>query len=323
MATDKLVELRGAVISGAADDVQRLLEAGGVDVKYKADFNTTFVYLAAREGHADVAKLLIGAGAPVDIACTRGSKFTPLMVAAAKGHCKVVSVLLYAGGASVHAVDPLGNTALHIAVAESNGHKRAASSSIVCDLMAKGGSLTAENMYGEIPLHIAVKQCKTSDVADILLLRDGIDSKSRAAQLACTDRFGQHPLRIAIVNGNVKNAEFLLQYCGGVEDVDGDGKTALHHAASLGDVDLLNTLLLNYCADTQVRDRDGRKPLYYARSDVIRELLDEESDNEAEDEADDEADDKAGDKAGDKADDKADDKAGDKADKQQKRARFV
>ncbi|MFP3015860.1 MAG: ankyrin repeat domain-containing protein, partial [Wolbachia sp.] len=73
------------------------------------------LYLAAQEGHEEVAEILIANRANVNV----NVKGTPLHIAAAQGHINVIEVLL-SNGAKVNVKDNKSRTPLELAVA--HGH---------------------------------------------------------------------------------------------------------------------------------------------------------------------------------------------------------
>ncbi len=125
---------------------------------------------AARYGYADVAKLLIDAGADVNRANKRDHDFTPLIYACTKAQLNVAKVLVE-HGASLSAVDNDGRTPLHWAVsANSPSHTHMyrkmggphdtivtvrKQAPLVAYLCGKGASLTAKDKEGNTPLHAA------------------------------------------------------------------------------------------------------------------------------------------------------------------------
>ena len=89
-ASDALLK---AAERGDLDAVERRLEADSVD--YSNSKGTTALHKAASEGHVDVVRALLAAGAFVDVAEFDGD--TPLLNAAYSGHAEVVRILLEAG----------------------------------------------------------------------------------------------------------------------------------------------------------------------------------------------------------------------------------
>ena len=71
----------------------------------KCILGRTPLHVAALEGRAQVAAVLIEGGAPVEAAMYAGP-FRPLHLAAQEGHSNVAEVLLGAGGAEVDAQGP-------------------------------------------------------------------------------------------------------------------------------------------------------------------------------------------------------------------------
>ena len=102
---ESTLQLFSASAEGRTNEVQRLL-ATGADVhdriEPEPDFEMTALHVAARAGHADVARALITAGADVHAKtfhCTDQSRreTTPLMLAAMGGHAEVLQVLIEVG----------------------------------------------------------------------------------------------------------------------------------------------------------------------------------------------------------------------------------
>ena len=77
--------------SGDSDKVKRLIEEGA-DVNAKDNYGNTALMWASQHGYIEVAKLLIEAGADVNL---RGT--TALMIALEEGHTEIVELLKEAG----------------------------------------------------------------------------------------------------------------------------------------------------------------------------------------------------------------------------------
>lgn len=101
-----------AVMKNKAADVEALLMAGAdanAAVEMMPGFPTTFLGIAAGNGHLDVVKALVKNKAQVDKPDSFNT--TPLMAAAAGGHLPVVEFLL-ASGANAKAKDKDGKDVL-------------------------------------------------------------------------------------------------------------------------------------------------------------------------------------------------------------------
>lgn len=74
--------------------------------------------------------------------------------------------------------------------------------------------------------------------------------------------FGSTYLRqqISTINSTTRP---LFKVLADIDVVDADGRSALHHAVMLGNLDLVK-LFLEYGANTRIKDDDGNLPLYYA-----------------------------------------------------------
>jgi len=131
-----------AVTCGQRGIVQKLLEAGAdVNAMGASGGWATALYAAAKEGHLDIAKDLLKAGARFDIG------HCPLQAAAGWGNLEVVELFIESG-ADVNKPDERKHTALHAAAAAN--YK--SSPQIVKKLLAVEADPNAEDEYGNTPL---------------------------------------------------------------------------------------------------------------------------------------------------------------------------
>jgi ankyrin repeat protein len=107
------MDLVEASTVGRSERVAELL-ASGADPAARSPDGFTPLHLAAFFGHAETARLLISAGAPVDAVSANPLAVHPLNSAAAGRHADVVAVLLQAG-ADPDASDASGFRPLHAA----------------------------------------------------------------------------------------------------------------------------------------------------------------------------------------------------------------
>ena len=100
-------QIAGAAQQGDRESVRALLKKG-LDVNEAQGDGTTALHWAAIKGDAEMARMLVYAGANVR-ATTRLGAYTPLYLAAKGGYSDVVAVLLTAG-ADAKAVTSNGTT---------------------------------------------------------------------------------------------------------------------------------------------------------------------------------------------------------------------
>ena len=112
----------------------------------KSRMGAALIVQAAADGDASKVEMLLSQGARVD---ARDQGFTPLLIAALRGHTEVCKLLLETGKANVKETNPSGHTAL--LVAALRGHSE------VCELLLAAGSDVEENkpVTQSRPLHYA------------------------------------------------------------------------------------------------------------------------------------------------------------------------
>ena len=157
-SNDRLLE----AARGGAVDVVRALVGDGADVHAARGDGMTALHFAAESGHAEVARVLLDAGAAVD-AGTRIGRYAPLHMAARGGHGPVVALLLEAGADANAATTNSGVTALHLASAAVDGR------SAVAALLDHGADPNArEGSAGQTPLMFAAAANRPAAVAALL-----------------------------------------------------------------------------------------------------------------------------------------------------------
>lgn len=147
-----------------------LLMRAGADVNVRGHYDATALYYAAFGGHAQIAQILIDAGADVDAQDAFG--FSPLIKAAAgfmsvatSRHVDTVQVLL-AAGANVDATTNDFWTSLMFA-ARGVFAGAGANAELVETLLEAGADRTARNRDGDTAFDIAVTRGNTA-VAEML-----------------------------------------------------------------------------------------------------------------------------------------------------------
>ena len=244
--------LHYAAFCGLHDAVKFLIIERFQDVNVRGlIFDETPLVVASRQGHFEVARLLLEHGAHTEI---RDSEdWSALELASAWGHAEVVQLLLE-HGADVDSVRKNNTTALH--VASTNG--QLAASRV---LLEHGADANAKRTDNVTPLH-----CTSDEGVARVLLEHGADANAKRADEVT-------PLHRAFDAGV---ALVLIKYGADTNAQDGDNRTPLHWAAERGRTEVTRVLLENG-SDPNARESKNRTPLHLASMegcfDVVRLLL--------------------------------------------------
>ena len=134
----------------------------------------SYLHTLAREGDSLTIDLLLQDGAAVDAADAQGSR--PLHEASRCGHLDVVNVLLAHGAKLDAKTDPLGVSALMLAI--EHGHH-----DLVRLLVSRGASLSARNrLNGQGVLHLAAQQGDLTTIGLLISAGAGVFMEDRQGQ---------------------------------------------------------------------------------------------------------------------------------------------
>ncbi|KAH7041431.1 ankyrin repeat-containing domain protein [Microdochium trichocladiopsis] len=235
------------VLAGAKAPAVKLLLDLGVDpdLEHKAERTPLMARAESISGNVDEVQLLIDAGAdvnwsgPVDIT-------TPLMVAVICGNVELARLLL-ARGAFADVRNLVGSSALNLAASQGSepmvrllvdhlGQQQNPAGATLAD------ELKRTNNAGETPLMSALSA--SSSVVEIfrisrLLLEHG----DPAAMANSTTNEGVTPLERAINTCDVRVLELLMDAGADIEALDSQGRTALAHAVSSLEQDMVRCLI--------------------------------------------------------------------------------
>jgi ankyrin repeat protein/beta-lactamase regulating signal transducer with metallopeptidase domain len=228
---ERLSPLLRAAHEGDLGEVRRLLEAGAdpnrtetFEGRWQDGIQRSALGGAARGGHLEVARLLLGRGAQVDL--TPRGDASPLMIAAGHGHRDLVRLLLDAG-ADPSRVVPGDGTPL---IATVRGGDRA----IVRMLLAAGAEPDVFVEGDESPLYHAIENGDPEEVG--LLLEAGADPNAEWPG-------DGNPIILATAEGRHDLVELLIAEGADIDrGVEGDGN-ALIQAAGRGDLRSVRRLL--------------------------------------------------------------------------------
>jgi len=217
----------------------------------------TGLMLAAARGHERLVTLLLDAGAIIGEWDREGE--TALMLAAANGHESVVNLLLKSGAE----VDQSGNGKTALMSAAAHGHE-----SVVNLLLERGAKVDERGWGMETPLTLAVANGHDS-IVNLLL--------ERGAKVEEWGWDGETPLELAAANGHDSIVNLLLGRSAKDDAWSLDRETPLRLAAANGHDSIVN-LLLDRGAKVDGWSLDRETPLRLAAANghdsIVNLLLD-------------------------------------------------
>ena len=179
----------------------------------------------------------------VNVKNVRGE--TALMVAAQHNAAGTIEKLI-TYGADVNATDDLGNTALHSATY----HCSARITILLCDFQA---NVNIQNIHGKTPVHLAA-QANMCDILNYLTRHSTTN-----VNYSLVDNEGYTPFLSAVRKGNVRVVRNFIRSGYACEELDVEGRNALHLACSLESTALLRQFPYSNLHDQ--RDTMGHTPL--------------------------------------------------------------
>ncbi len=248
---DANLRLLHAAGRGDADEVEKGLSAGA-NVNAEKD-GWTPLMLAARNGHAEIAKLLIEANA--DVYAKNQNGFTPLMFAAEDGHAEIVKLLIKAK-ADVNAKNQNGVTPLMLAAASSH----VASVQLLIEAKA---DVNAKNQNGVTPLMVAAGKGHAEIVKLLIAANADVNAKGNN---------GWTPLMCAAGNGHAASVQLLIKAKADVNAKNQNGFTPLMLAAMNGHAEIAK-LLIKAKADVNAKNKDGETVLAIATNKGLSDVV--------------------------------------------------
>ncbi len=276
-------------------DTVKFLIAHGADLNATGIDGDTPLHLAAGNGWARIAELLIAKGANINAKhkSVAGAYDpwpagqTPLL-RSLRGGMTDVANLLIAKGADINVRDASGATPLLLALHGERENsapwvtgrkysymddaanrlawhaaRHKAYGEIVRELLARGADPNAKDEDGDTPLHNAV-QDGNEELARLLV--------ASGADVNVENAGGSTALHYAVCESR-SLTELLLSHGAAVDPTDRQGDTPLHNAALRGQADIVE-LLLTKGANPNARNNAGQTPLDKATRRRHSEIVD-------------------------------------------------
>lgn len=268
----RLPSLHDAAAKGEIGRVRACLHEESTPPDALCETAHTALFFACSGGHSNVAKVLLAAGANVNLRCGL-DQITPVYGACQSGHLGLMRELI-AAGADLSIRTGSGSPLLHYVV--DFGYAE-----IVRELIKSFGmDVNARNRRGHTPLILSTQHHRPEAQAEIgerrhaflvrILCEAGADTEVTMGELGGT------PLMLAVQSGHLLVVQELLRAGADPMVARADGGTPLLCASQKGYVDVLCELL-KAGADTEKAYDLGFTPLILASEcgqvEIIRELL--------------------------------------------------
>jgi ankyrin repeat protein len=242
---------------GSTDLVDKTVASGKYDINACYNGLTTPLQLAISLRKTKMVKHLLEP--PMNADPTKRDAFgkSALLLAVSMYEMKeeIIDLLLEHDKVNVDDVDEDGETALHLAVWNSNVD-------VFQKLLEKGANPNIFDKKGWSPLHVAAGEKNGNEIMDLLLAHSKVNVDD-------VDGKGQTALHIAAYESNVNVVKSLINKGANLNAVDKSGDSPLHVAAKerhgIPIIDLLlEAQKVKGMGDINDRNKQGRTALHYA-----------------------------------------------------------
>lgn len=228
-------------------EMAKILVEAGANVDIQNDEGQTPLHIVSWEGDEVMLKIFYQGKANPNI--TDKMDRSPLHVAAERGHTNIVEVLTEKFKSNVLARTKDGSTLLY--VASQCGHPETALA-----FLKKGVPLHMPNKSGAVCLHAAAKRGHTAVVKALLL---------KGAQVDATTKDGLTALHVAVQYCKPQVVQMLLGFGAKVQLNGGKFKeTPLHIAARVKEGEKVAEMLLKSGADVNAEQENGETAMHVA-----------------------------------------------------------
>ena len=249
-----------SVESGSGDSAKVLIEAGA-RVNIVNDNNLSPLHLAATHGVADIAKILLDHEAEVDT--VNSADQTPLHAACGHGNVDMVDLLLE-HEAEIEHRDKDGMTPLLTAV--KFGHV-----TVLKKLLHHGALVTVIDKDDRSPLYLAAER------NHMKCLRTLVKTSSIDWLMRRNDRWDNTAIHVASSGGNLDIVMALIEAGAQIDNKNEDEQTPVHLAAKHGRLKVLKYILGHDRYSVNDEDFESQTALHLASSgghdDIVQELI--------------------------------------------------
>ncbi len=205
-----------------------------IDAKSGPDGRTA-LHNAIEEGNLEIVKMLVNAGAKIDI--PDNQRNTPLHISAFNNKIEIMEFLLaqqhLVNSEFLDAVESDGSTALHYATNEGYFE-------IVKMLVNAGANIDIPDNQKNTPLHISAFNNKIEIMEFLIAKQLQVNPESLNAK---GEDYGWTALHHASIMGNFENGKMLVMAGASIDIPDNDGNTPLHLAAYHNRIEIVEFLI--------------------------------------------------------------------------------
>lgn len=275
--TNSRTPLHVAAIRGDQDSINQLLDMDGIDTKaqdaegclplhyaVERQIQSVDVWSSFNGNENDILLHFCGDGA---VNTRNTQRRGPLHIASKTGNIAALKILLSQPDLEINMTDVRGETALH----------QAKDATVAGMLLEKSLNAHIQDVDGNTALHCALEQ-GSKELVSLLLKNTQLDRDMPNSE-------GEQVMHIAAAKWDLETFKqsVATPLSRDINETDGNGRTVLHIAARVGNMDIVEYLLgiASIAASFNAEDERGQTPLHLAcengHVDVVKRLLSDPS----------------------------------------------